>query len=48
MADNDNPEYDTRALRYFALPQVTRIRSVIRKPRIEAKNFEIKPTILQK
>uniref|UniRef100_A0A6N2KDC1 Uncharacterized protein n=1 Tax=Salix viminalis TaxID=40686 RepID=A0A6N2KDC1_SALVM len=21
MADNDNPEYDTRALRYFALPQ---------------------------
>ena len=47
MADNENPEQDTRALRDFALPQVTGIRSVIRKPRIEANNFEIKPAILQ-
>ena len=39
MADNENPEQDTRALRDFALPQVTGIRSVIRKPRIEANNF---------
>ena len=44
MADNENPKQDTRALRDFAPPQVTGIRSVIR---IEATNFEIKPTILQ-
>ena len=44
MADNENPNQDTRALRDFAPPQVTGIRSVIR---IEATNFEIKPTILQ-
>ncbi|XP_061981417.1 uncharacterized protein LOC133701500 [Populus nigra] len=47
MADNENPEQDTRALRDFALPQVTGICYVIRKPKIEANNFEIKPAILQ-
>ncbi|XP_022898454.1 uncharacterized protein LOC111411971 [Olea europaea var. sylvestris] len=47
MADNENPRHDTRALRDFALPQVTGINSVIRKPSIAANNFEIKPAILQ-
>ena len=46
MADNENPGQDTRALRDFALPQVMGIHSVIRKPRIKANNFEIKPVIL--
>jgi len=35
------------ALRDFALSQVTGIRSVIKKPRIEANNFEIKLELLQ-
>jgi hypothetical protein len=47
MAENENPEQDTWALKDFALPQVTGIRLVIKKPRIEANNFEIKPVILQ-
>jgi hypothetical protein len=47
MVDNENLEQDIRALRDFAPPRVMGIRSVIRKPRIEANNFEITPTILQ-
>jgi len=46
MVDNENPEQDIRALRDFAPPRVTGIRSVIRKPRIVANNFEITLTIL--
>ncbi|XP_022858334.1 uncharacterized protein LOC111379224 [Olea europaea var. sylvestris] len=47
MADNENGRRDTRALRDFALLQVTRINSVIRKPSIAANNFEIQLAILQ-
>jgi hypothetical protein len=47
MADNENPGQDTWALRDFALPQVTWICLVIKKPKIKANNFEIKPAILQ-
>ena len=47
MVDNKNPRQDTWTLRDFALPQVTKIDSVIKKLRIEVNNFEIKPAILQ-
>lgn len=44
MADNERN--NTRPLRDYALPQVTGAQSVIRRPTIEANNFEIKLAIL--
>ena len=45
--DNQVQATDTRALREYALPEATGVPAVIRKPTIEANNFETKPTILQ-
>ena len=47
MANRPEQVADTRALREFALPKVTEVPAVIRKPTIDANNFEIKPAILQ-
>lgn len=46
MANNKNLRQEARALKDYALPQVTVNQSVIRKLTIEANNFEIKPSIL--
>lgn len=46
MEDKENQGHDTITLKDYTLPQVTEIYSVIRKLAIEAKNFEIKLTIL--